>query len=160
MTKNDSEKEIRLENSLWDYACQVYSQAGVEAELLALQDDHGADINLILQAMWLASEGKVWAQACIPNDYDKWMEEQVLPLRQMRRSMKADWAGYEDFRQQVKKLELKAEQYALASLYLNIEGLAVESAAEKINLAVQNMHILAEYLVIENTLLQDIAPYA
>ncbi len=160
MTKNDSEKEIRLENSLWDYACQVYSQAGVEAELLALQDDHGADINLILQAMWLASEGKVWTQTCIPNDYEKWMEEQVLPLRQMRRSMKADWAGYEDFRQQVKKLELKAEQYALASLYLNIEGLAVESAAEKINLAVQNMHILAEYLVIENTLLQDIAPYA
>jgi len=160
MTKNDSEKEIRLENSLWDYACQVYSQAGVEAELLALQDDHGADINLILQAMWLASEGKVWTQTCIPNDYEKWMEEQVLPLRQMRRSMKADWAGYEDFRQQVKKLELKAEQYALASLYLNIEGLAVESAAGKINLAVQNMHILAEYLVIENTLLQDIAPYA
>lgn len=111
-----------LDNPLWKYACQVYSQLGVEAALLELQDEHGADINLILQALWLASEGQEWTKACIPNDYSQWMTEQVLPLRQMRRSIKIEWveqrgAGYEDFRQQVKKLELKAEQYALAILF-------------------------------------------
>ena len=108
---------IPLENPLWQYACQVYSMAGVEAALLALQDEHGADINLILQALWLASEGQQWTKVCIPNDYDKWMTEQVLPLRQMRRSMKVEWPQQEGFRQQVKKLELKAEQYALAMLF-------------------------------------------
>ncbi len=92
------------------------------------------------------------------------MEEQVLPLRQMRRSMKVEWVEkrglqYDGFRQQVKKLELKAEQYALALLYLNTDGLAAVPAAEKISLAEQNMPTLAEYLAIENTLLQDIAPY-
>ena len=116
-----------LDNGLWQYACQVYSQAGVEAALLTLQDDHGADINLILQALWLASEGRAWTEACIPTNYDQWMKEQVLPLRLMRRSLKVDWVEnkgpqYEGFRQQVKKLELKAEQYALGMLFLQIEN--------------------------------------
>lgn len=111
-----------LDNALWQYACQVYSKAGVEAALLTLQDEQGADINLILQALWLASEGVEWTPAYIPNDYGKWVEEQVIPIRTMRRSLKTDWVelrgeGYEDFRQQVKTLELKAEQYALAMLY-------------------------------------------
>mgnify|MGYP000119310121 CR=1 FL=1 len=119
--------DIPLENQLWQYACQVYSLAGVEAALLALQDDHGADINLILQALWLASEGQQWTKECIPEDYSAWMDAQVLPLRQMRRSMKTEWvekrgAQYEGFRQQVKKLELKAEQYALGMLFLQSEN--------------------------------------
>lgn len=149
-----------LDSPLWQYACQVYSQQGVEATLLKLQDDHGADINLILQALWLANEGRSWTKDCIPANYEKWMVEQVLPLRRMRRSMKTDWAGYEDFRQQVKKLELKAEQNALAKLYLSTDGSATVPAAEKTSLAGQNMRILAEYFGIENTLLQDIASYA
>jgi len=152
--------EKTLDNELWQYAYQVYSQAGVEAVLLALQDDYGADINLILQALWLAIEGKQWTKACIPTDHKKWMEEQVLPLRRMRRSMKTDWASCEGFRQQVKKLELKAEQYALASLYLHADESVIVSAATKTSLAAQNMRTLAEYFGIENTLLQNIAPYA
>jgi uncharacterized protein (TIGR02444 family) len=110
--------ENPLENPLWQYACRVYSKAGVEAALLVLQDDHGADINLILQALWLASLGREWSASCIPSYYGKWMEAQVLPLRQMRRDMKTEWSQYEEFRQQVKFLELKAEQYALAMLFV------------------------------------------
>jgi uncharacterized protein (TIGR02444 family) len=135
-----------LENPLWLYACQVYSQAGMEVALLALQDDHGADINLILQALWLASEGQEWTKACIPNDYDQWMAEQVLPLRQMRRSLKIEWvenrgSQYEGFRQQVKKLELKAEQYALGMLFANHD----QSDKRKTGSVVSNLAQLAEY---------------
>ena len=110
------------DNPLWQYACQVYSQAGMEAALLNLQDAHGADINLILHALWLASKGIEWTSECIPADYEKWVAEQVIPIRTMRRRLKTDWVelrdvAYENFRQQVKALELKAEQYALAMLY-------------------------------------------
>ena len=151
-TKNGSEKEgdkiIQLENSLWDYACKIYSQLGVEAALLALQDNHGADINLILQALWLASEGQQWTKACIPNDYDQWMEEQVLPLRQMRRNMKVEWPQQAEFRQQVKKLELKAEQYALGMLFACCD-ITQESQEElkrvDLQLLGQEMNILAEH---------------
>ena len=115
---------IPLQNPLWDYACGVYSQAGVEAELLVLQDEHEADINLILQALWLASAGIEWIPECIPDDYQPWVTEQVIPIRNMRRRLKTQWVeqrgvGFEDFRHQVKKLELQAEQYALAMLYVH-----------------------------------------
>jgi hypothetical protein len=54
--------------------------------------------------------------------------------------MKTDWIGYEDFRQQVKKLELKAEQYALGILY--------ESSQQEMNgeagSVVLNLTLLAE----------------
>lgn len=148
-----------LDNPLWQYACQVYTQPGVEAALLALQDDHGADINLILQAWWLAHEGAAWTKACIPTNYEQWLAEQVQPLRIMRRNMKLDWASCEDFRQQVKKLELKAEQYALALLYLNSDQSEAVVTSAKVSLAKHNMHALAEYLGIRNTLLEQIAHY-
>jgi uncharacterized protein (TIGR02444 family) len=148
-----------LENPLWKYACQVYSQPGVEAALLELQDERRADINLILQALWLASEGQEWTRVCIPNDYDKWMVEHVLPLRQMRRNMKVEWVeqrgtGYENFRQQVKKLELKAEQYALAMLFVHNDVKQEKSGLTSIdNLSVlgQTMNILPEHF---DTLIQ------
>ncbi len=116
-----------LDNPLWQYACEVYSKAGVETALLHLQDKHRADVNLILQALWLASKSIEWTQGCIPKGYRKWVEEQVLPLRKMRRSMKTDWPQHENFRQQVKKLELKAEQYALAMLFVHCENKHSES---------------------------------
>lgn len=151
MAKNDSEQGMRLENSLWHYACQIYSQTGVETALLALQDDHGADINLILQALWLASEGKQWTKACIPNDYEQWMEEQVLPLRQMRRSMKVDWPQQEGFRQQVKKLELMAEQYALGMLF-EATGEVLDTA----DMLTVNLHRLANFLEIKPELMLNL----
>jgi hypothetical protein len=45
------------------------------------------------------------------------MMKQVQPMRQMRRNMKTDWPQHKDFRQQVKKLELKAEHYARGMLF-------------------------------------------
>lgn len=149
--------ENTLDNELWQYAYQVYSQTCVEAALLALQDDHGADINLILQALWLASEGKQWTEACIPADYDQWIAEQVLPLRKMRRSMKVDWVEkrgpqYENFRQQVKKLELKAEQHALAMLFH--QSNRVLGQEESVTKTLEsNLSQLAAYLTIKPELM-------
>ena len=161
------------DNPLWQHACQVYSQAGVEKALLQLQDQHGADINLILQAVWLASKGIEWTPACIPTDYGKWVEEHVIPIRIMRRRLKTDWVEqrdliYEDFRQQVKALELKAEQYALAMLYqqasifllkeplrasLVDDTIGVQNTKEAQIMSRLNLTNLAQYLTIPAELL-------
>jgi hypothetical protein len=96
-----------------------------------------------LQALWLASEGIEWTQGCIPEDYSKWVKEQVLPLRKMRRNMKTDWSQYEDFRQQVKALELKAEQYALAMLYQQSSSGVITTVAQ--NHEVSGLLAIAEF---------------
>ena len=148
-----------LDNGLWQYACQVYSQAGVEAALLTLQDDHGADINLILQALWLASEGRAWTEACIPADYDQWIAEQVLPLRKMRRSMKVDWPEQEGFRQRVKNLELKAEQYGLEMLFeggLQEDVMKDDEIKSEAGFVNSNLIQLAQYLNIPHNYFESL----
>ena len=126
---------IPLDNPLWRHACQFYAQSGVEQLLLTLQDEHGADINQILQAHWLGTEGKVWDQGCVSEEYVLWMKQQIQPLRKIRRDMKQQWVvdkgpAFEDFRQQIKKLELQAEQYGLALLYLASQSF-IESPVDK-----------------------------
>lgn len=145
-----------LDNPLWQFACEFYAGVGIETTLLTLQDEHGADINLILQALWLATLGQPWTLACIPADYDQWMAEQVQPLRAMRRNMKVNWPeqkgkGFEDFRQQVKKLELKAEQFALGMLYL-VAPVSPDEVEEPFNraLALSNLDTLAEYFTLSS----------
>lgn len=145
-----------LDNPLWQFACEFYARAGIETTLLTLQDEYGADINLILQALWLATLGKSWSAACIPVDYDPWMAEQVQPLRTMRRNMKVNWPeqkekGFEDFRQQIKKLELKAEQFALCMLYL-VASISPDEVEEPFNRAValSNLDTLAEYFTLSS----------
>lgn len=143
---------IPLQNPLWDYACGVYSQEGVEAALLILQDEHCADINLILQALWLASEGVEWTPECIVGDYGKWVAEQVIPIRALRRHLKTDWVEqrglvFEDFRQQVKKLELQAEQYALAMLFIaSQEFLDRDTNQAPTDLLTSNCELLEKFL--------------
>ena len=155
--------EQPLDNALWQYACRLYSKAKVETVLLHLQDAHGADINLILQALWLASEGTEWTSASIPDDYIKWVEDQVVPIRAMRRRLKTDWVetrgvAYEDFRQQVKKLELKAEQYALAMLFVQVNHEQREKHTETevsgTKVLSNNVRRLAEYFIIPPEVMQ------
>ena len=155
-----------LDNALWQYACQVYSQPGMEAALLDLQDEHSADINLILQALWLTSEGTEWTFDCIPNDYGKWVKEQVVPIRTMRRSLKIDWVeqrgfGCENFRQEIKTLELKAEQYAVAMLFVAsqkfLENDTSQLSADVLKL---NFELLAKFLAIKPQVFESLTKLA
>jgi hypothetical protein len=60
------------------------------------------------------------------------MMKQVQPMRQMRRNMKTNGPQHEDFRQQVKKLELKAEHYARGMLFaqtLQVVGTLLDESA-------------------------------
>ena len=146
------------DNPLWHYACQFYSQPKTEAVLLELQDHQGADINLILQVLWLASMHVEWTPSCIPDGYQQWIKEQVLPLRKMRRSMKVEWPiekgeCFDDFRQQVKALELKAEQIALGMLFEGCEAIVIKGDIENkepdVKSVNDNLTRLAQYLMIE-----------
>ena len=116
---------LSLHNPLWQYACQLYSQPGVEAELLLLQDQDGIDINVLLSAHWLGRAGILWSAHYLPEMYRDWVLQQVVPLRQMRRQLKAQLLEgdgvvegcWREYREKVKGLELESEQMALAILF-------------------------------------------
>lgn len=103
---------------LWSFSLSVYDAPGVADACLAAQDGHGADVNLLLWAAWLAAQGHLLtaeelaeAQAAT----DPWRDEVVRPLRAIRRRLKTGPAPAPDaitdpLRQQIKAAELEAER--------------------------------------------------
>ncbi len=115
--------------SLWKFSLAVYADRAVQDECLALQDQVGIDVNLILLCAFVgAVHGCVLTEADMASArtlVHEWQDDVVRPLRGARRKLKAV-AGQDaqELRAQVKAAELEAErieqtmleQWALANL--------------------------------------------
>jgi uncharacterized protein (TIGR02444 family) len=108
--------------SLWDFALALYRSPGVEETVLSLQNENGANVNLLLWACWLEHRNiqlteavLAEAQATIRN----WDLHVVQPLRRLRRELKVPArqdATSRELRNHVKEAELLAERHCLALL--------------------------------------------
>ena len=110
---------------LWLFSLKFYSYQGFRESLLAFQDFSGANVNIVLYLLWLASHGRFISL----NEVEKiisstknWNEEIVKPLRQMRQHLKKNKDGFFSkdillFREKVKTLELEAEKIEQRTLF-------------------------------------------
>lgn len=106
-------------NPLWQYSTSYYQNPEVESMLLKLQDTVGADINMLLLCCWLGEQGRLITSEQLRQLQKltaRWRAECVLPLRAVRRFLK-DQPEVVDFREQIKALELHAEQQQQDQLY-------------------------------------------
>jgi uncharacterized protein (TIGR02444 family) len=115
---------LQCDSPFWSFSLAVYAAPGVAPECLALQDAHGADVNVLLFCAWLGSKGVVLTAAnlaAIEAAAQPWREAAVRPLRSARRGIKAIADATEEdvaaLRKDVAALELRAEQIAQAMLY-------------------------------------------
>ena len=111
----------------WGWAVGVYGREEVRAACLALQDEGGADVPLLLWAAWLGAHGRV-PDASLAAQAEalsaRWRAAAVHPLRALRRGLRGgveglDPAGVEAARQGIAKAEQGAERqqmHALADL--------------------------------------------
>ncbi|WP_104203182.1 TIGR02444 family protein [Billgrantia saliphila] len=105
---------------LWDFALSFYARPGVEAACLLLQDEAGVDVCELLWHCWLHRHGLRLVEA--PPELAairRWQEEVTVPLRGLRRRLKAEAirsAGVAHVREQLKQAELAAERETLARL--------------------------------------------
>ncbi|WP_029008834.1 TIGR02444 family protein [Azospirillum halopraeferens] len=100
-------------NPFWAFSLDFYGRPGVAGACLALQDRCGADVNLVLFALWA---GGVCGAALDAGDLQRlraavgpWQAGVVGPLRAVRRHLKHD-AAAAALREKVKALELEAER--------------------------------------------------
>ncbi|MEE8173357.1 MAG: TIGR02444 family protein, partial [Alphaproteobacteria bacterium] len=100
------------DHPLWDFSLDVYARPGVEPACLALQDDHGADINVLLAAVWAGTRGVRLTAADLDRLLDTaadWHTMVVRPLRAVRRDLKAGLGApapmADKLRAEVKRLE-------------------------------------------------------
>jgi uncharacterized protein (TIGR02444 family) len=107
----------RDDSPFWRFSLRFYARAKVSAACLALQDEAGVDVNLLLFLLFLAEhQRQVNAEevAAIDRAVLAWRDSVVRPLRSLRRALKTGIGEISDtvsetFRGQIKRLELESE---------------------------------------------------
>ena len=102
----------------WRFSLRFYRQPGVADACIALQEQSGVDVNLLLYLLWHATQRRVFAAdeiAAIESRIGPWREATVIPLRGVRRALKTPpslvaAATAEAFRTRIKAVELEAER--------------------------------------------------
>jgi uncharacterized protein (TIGR02444 family) len=110
-----------LVEDFWRFSLQTYARPGVQALSLALQDDHGCDVNLMLFCLWLADSrhlalghAGIDALALATGELNAHL---VSPVRSARRWLKT-WSA-----EVGEELPAKAQYEALKSVELKCERL-------------------------------------
>jgi len=143
------------DHPFWDFSLRTYGRRGVGAACLGLQEDVGADVNVLLFCCWVAVAGAPRLgddrirQALAASR--SWRTEVVHPLRALRRRLKEGVDGVADeqsrgLRRAVQAVEIEAEhveQLLLASS-VSVELGAVPRAADRAAEAADN---LTRYLI-------------
>jgi uncharacterized protein (TIGR02444 family) len=109
----------------WRFSLQFYRQPGVAEACIALQEDSGVDVNLLMFLLWHAAQRRQFAPSeveWIESKICVWRESAVVPLRTVRRALKVSTLlvpapTAEAFRTRVKGLELEAERLQQEAMY-------------------------------------------
>ena len=109
----------------WKFSLKFYSQKPVPSACLTLQDGAGVDVNVMLFALFLASQGRALSTAdmrAIDGAVADWRVSAVVSLRTARRFLKEPPATFDNpatatLRDRVKAIELEAERLQQEALY-------------------------------------------
>lgn len=142
-------------SAFWDFSVGFYALDGVAACCLELQEQAGADVNVVLYLFFLAAQRRQLASADV-QEIDRavaiWREQVVRPLRAVRRNLKSldapfDSAATGRLREEIKRSELGAEriqQHTIEQLFAPANcGIAVTSAAQALK---TNLNAYAELI--------------
>jgi len=81
----------RAPNAFWRFSLRVYRACGVQEACLALQEQRGADVNLLLFCGWLGQGGRALTLPLLRQamaSVGAWQSEVIAPVRQARRALK------------------------------------------------------------------------
>lgn len=120
-----TQAETTAETPFWRFSLKFYRQAGVSEACIALQDDCGVDVNLLLFLFWLAADDRQLSAEdvqLLDDNVRDWRNLTIVPIRDARRKLKGAATlvapdKQEAFRNKVKALELDAERLQQEALY-------------------------------------------
>jgi uncharacterized protein (TIGR02444 family) len=109
----------------WRFSLDLYADQAVAGACIALQDEAGVDVNVLLYVLWAANRGRRLDESEVREivaAVEDWRTGVVVPLRTARRSLRTtpaavDADGAARLRQLLKKVELEAERLQQEALY-------------------------------------------
>lgn len=147
MTEIDASQGERG-SPFWRFSLRFYAMDGVAPACIALQDEGGIDVNVLLYLLWNASCGRCLSAddvALVEQASAPWRENIVVPLRHVRRALKTPPdlvapAAAAAYRERIKATELEAERLQQEALFAMTERLVLtERAAVPIEAARDNI---------------------
>jgi uncharacterized protein (TIGR02444 family) len=135
----------------WQFSLEYYARPGVEAACLALQDEAGADVDLLLYLLFCARHGRALSGeevARLDRLVADWRAEVVRPLRAIRRRLKTGFPDIaaEALRSEVKRLELEAERLQQQQMETAAPPASLGAASAPAPAARANLERYAAYL--------------
>jgi len=125
----------------WRFSLQFYRAPNVADACIALQEEAGVDVNLLLFLLWHARQRRrltVAEVAALEEKIAPWRDVTVIPLRSVRRALKSppalvEASTAEAFRNRIKAVELEAERLQQEAMYalapLGVQGDNADEAA-------------------------------
>ena len=109
----------------WQFSLRFYRQPAVADACIALQEQAGVDVNLLLFLFWHATYKRALSAAEVAELEGRigpWRDATVIPLRAVRRALKSPPAlvapaAAELFRTRIKAVELEAERLQQEAMY-------------------------------------------
>jgi uncharacterized protein (TIGR02444 family) len=118
------DRPLEMDGDLWRFALSFYREPEVAPACLALQEEVGVDVGILIFAVFAATRGVELSDGDL-NEADRlvagWRSEVVIPLRRLRRQLKtgpapAPTATTDALREKIKSIELEAERIELSLL--------------------------------------------
>jgi uncharacterized protein (TIGR02444 family) len=124
----------------WRFSLQFYRLPGVAEACIRLQEEAGADVNLLLFLLWHGTRQRRLSAAEIARleqDIAAWREATVIPLRAIRRALKSppglvEAGTAEAFRTRIKAVELEAERLQQEAMYERVRACLLGEAAPSV----------------------------
>ena len=119
------------DHPFWDYACAVYGREGVSPALIAMQDRHGLDVNILLLCLWVSHSGRgVLADGELDHVLAvsaSWNPAIVCGLRQLRVRLRDGVARVprehsDAIRKRILETEIDAEHVEQLALVAGLAG--------------------------------------
>ncbi|HTV90077.1 MAG TPA: TIGR02444 family protein [Stellaceae bacterium] len=129
----------QAETPFWRFSLRFYRQAGVAESCIVLQDEYGVDVNVLLFLLWLADGGRQLSDDDVKKLDDAvcgWRTAAVIPMRDIRRRLKAERTlieavEQETYRTKIKAIELEAERLQQRALYALSQATRLGKEAER-----------------------------
>ena len=129
-------------NNFWEYSVAFYREPGIAETCLKLQNQYGFDVNLVLFCIWYGLHRGLLPTLLLQQALDfshHWNALGVRPLRDARTMLKRDarlqslssTADIDVLRENIKELELKAEQIQQRELQHLADASPVHNAQGK-----------------------------
>jgi uncharacterized protein (TIGR02444 family) len=122
---SSSQGSLSQGSPFWRFSLRFYRQPGVADACIALQEQSGVDVNLLLFLLWHATRKRALSAAEVEELERRiapWRDATVIALRTVRRALKSPpalvgAATAELFRTKIKAVELEAERLQQEAMY-------------------------------------------